>query len=90
MARKPFRFTARSFLTDTSKDDEPICISETVFEQVPTDDGSYKFKVVERKQYVDAEDAFDKMVERASEFVSQRATLYPELYFPELIQSNAN
>lgn len=72
-ARKPFTFTAYSYITDKTGDGKTRCRQQTVFEQVPSPKGTYKFKPIKRTVFMPESEqlAYDKrMMQHAGEVLS--------------------
>ena len=80
-AKKPFRFTSRSYVIDKTGNGSTRCLTETVFEQVPSPNGTYEFKVVSRKKVEDADECFDRMADNASKIMSEYVSNHPESAF---------
>lgn len=72
-AKKPFVFTAVSYITDKSEGGKTLCREEIVFEQVPSPRGTYKFMPKERTVFMpEAEQAAydEKMMRHVGETLS--------------------
>lgn len=58
-AKKPFTFTGTSYIVHKSGDGSVRCREEIVFEQIPTSDGTYKFKPIKRTVYMPEEEQME-------------------------------
>lgn len=71
--KKPFTFTAYSYITDKSGDGTTRRRQEIVFEQVPSPKGTYKFKPIKCTVFMPESEqlAYDKrMMQHAGEVLS--------------------
>ncbi len=80
MAKKPFTYTAISYIIDKSGDGSVRRRQEIVFEQVPSPKGTYKFKPIKQTVYMPEEEQLrcDKiMMQHASEVLSDYLSNHP-------------
>ena len=72
-AKKPYTFTAVSYITSKTGDGSVRCRQETVFEQLPSPKGTYEFRPIKRTVFLPegkvTEDC-KKMLENAGRAVS--------------------
>ncbi|TQI66754.1 hypothetical protein [Clostridium sp. KNHs216] len=72
-AKKPFTFTAISYVVNKSGDGSVRCREEIVFEQVPSSKGTYQFKPIKRTVFMPEEEQVEcdkKMMKHAGEVLS--------------------
>lgn len=72
-AKKPFTFTATSYIVNKSGDGSVRCREEIVFEQVPSPKGTYKFKPIKRTVFMPEAEQMEydkKMMKHAGEVMS--------------------
>ncbi len=72
-AKKPFTFTAISYIVNKSGDGSVRCREEIVFEQIPSPKGTYKFKPIKRTVFMPEAEQLEydkKMMKHAGEVMS--------------------
>lgn len=79
--KKPFTYTAISYIHNISGDGSIRLRQEVVFEQVPSPKGTYKFKPIKQTVYMPEEEQLEcdkKMMKHAGEVLSDYLSSHPE------------
>lgn len=80
-AKKPFTFTAVSYIINKTGDGSVRCRRETVFEQVPSSKGTYEFRPIKQTAFMPEQEQAEcdeKIRANAGEAVSNYLSIHTE------------